>query len=344
MMMKYISIYDDDTQHLDPSFIIIPATWDATTSYHSGTALAPEAIYKAAYQLDLEHPALGPFYKKGIAALPLNPSLKELNDNTRKLYETLINKRLINKKLINEQHTKKSQDHNTLQQEIHTACEDMLKNLSLNIETQLNQKKTCILLGGDHSVSLAYLKSLTNYYDSFGILQIDAHMDLRNAYQGLTYSHASVMYNALQLNEISTLTQVGIRDYCEEEFELSKSDARIHSFFDYHIKDTLFSGESWKDQCKNIIKTLPQNVYISCDIDGLSPDHCPNTGTPVPGGLSFDQLMTLIACLSQSGRHIIGADLVEVAPGQLNDWDANVGARILYQLFGFMNHSKVVNR
>ena len=98
------------------------------------------------------------------------------------------------------------------------------------------------------------------------------------------------------------------------------------------------SGRTWQDICREIVSTLPQKVYVSFDIDGLTPDHCPSTGTPVPGGITFNEAVFLLSELASSGRTIVGFDLCEVAPDQSDEdnyWDANVGARILYKLCGF---------
>lgn len=141
------------------------------------------------------------------------------------------------------------------------------------------------------------------------------------------------MYNALKLPAIKQLVQVGIRDLCEAEHELiQRGGGRIHTFFDDELKRSLDAGKSWSFLCEAIVKDLPKKVYLSFDIDGLDPRFCPNTGTPVPGGLDFFKLTELIRAVSKSGRTIIGFDLNEVAPGPDNDWDANVGARLLWQL------------
>jgi agmatinase len=162
-------------------------------------------------------------------------------------------------------------------------------------------------------------------------LQIDAHADLRVAYEGFEFSHASIMYNALKVPQVSTLTQVGIRDYCEDEKQLIDVDKRIHTFFDDAIKHQQYEGKTWKDICKQIIKTLPDKIYLSIDIDGLDPKLCPNTGTPVPGGFEFEQVIYLLHEVVKSGKQIIGFDINEIAPGK-DEWDANVGARLLYRV------------
>jgi agmatinase len=103
----------------------------------------------------------------------------------------------------------------------------------------------------------------------------------------------------------------------------------VHVFYDEVLSKERLEGKLWAEQVKDVIETLPENLYISFDIDGLDPSLCPNTGTPVPGGLKFQEAIYLIDRIIRSGRKIIGFDLCEVG----NDsWDANVGARILYRL------------
>jgi agmatinase len=141
------------------------------------------------------------------------------------------------------------------------------------------------------------------------------------------------MYNALKNQNITALTQVGIRDYCQEEIEyIGNSRGRVRTFFDRDIQMAKIEGMSWAKECDRIIATLPDKVYISFDIDGLSPELCPNTGTPVPGGLSFAEAIFLIERVALHKKQIIGFDLNEVSPGSDGDWDANVGARLLFQL------------
>jgi agmatinase len=193
--------------------------------------------------------------------------------------------------------------------------------------------KMVALLGGDHSTPLGMIKALSEEYESFGVLQIDAHADLRKAYENFEYSHASISYNALKLPHISKLVQVGIRDYCQSEAILAKENNRIYTFYDKDIKEDLYEGKAWKVICDDIVEQLPDDVYITVDIDGFDPKLCPNTGTPVAGGFEMEQILYLMKQVVKSGKKIIGFDLVEVAPGPEGDeWDGNVGARILYRM------------
>ncbi|NBT58359.1 hypothetical protein EBT16_06205, partial [bacterium] len=174
------------------------------------------------------------------------------------------------------------------------------------------------------------------FYPQFGILHFDAHSDTRNAYEGFTWSHASIMFNVLRnVPQVAKLVQVGIRDYCEEESAFCESEKhRVKTFHDSYLQSRKFEGASWKSICDEIIKELPPLVWISFDIDGLDPKLCPHTGTPVPGGLEYNEVLYLLKSLALSKRKIIGFDLNEVAPdpSEKSEWDANVGARLLYKL------------
>ena len=189
------------------------------------------------------------------------------------------------------------------------------------------------LLGGDHSTPLGFFKAIAEQYPEFGILQIDAHMDMRKAYEGFNYSHASIMYNALEeIPQLKKLVQVGIRDYCEEELDYMQStNGRAVSFFDKDIKERQYEGETWKQITDEIVEALPKNVFISFDIDGLNPKLCPHTGTPVQGGFEAEQVFYIFKKIAQSGRRIIAFDLNEVGVSH-DEWDENVGARVLYKL------------
>jgi agmatinase len=218
-----------------------------------------------------------------------------------------------------------------LQDRINDKCTAYHLWVEQQIGALLKKGKKAILLGGDHSTSLGAIRAHKAAFGDFGILQIDAHADLRPAYEGFTYSHASIMYNVLKEKMASSLTIVGLRDYCHQEAELIASDERIHAFTDKDMKAAQFEGKTWSNICGDIVATLPQQVYLSFDIDGLDPALCPNTGTPVPGGMKLEEVLYLVDAVLASGRTLIGFDLVEVGPGE-DEWDANVGARALYSL------------
>jgi agmatinase len=307
----------------EAQLIIIPVPWEVTVSYHEGTANAPKAILKASTQIDLHHHSISNAWQSSIAMLPVSEELLNENKSLRQLAKGHI-------QAVEEGATIESGS--VITKKINEASENLniyVKNLSSQYH---RQGKVVGILGGDHSTPLGLIRALATKYDRFGILQIDAHADLRKAYEGFTYSHGSIMYNALKLPGVARLVQVGVRDLCEEEVQvIDRSMGRVKTFFDQDLKASLYDGKTWKALCTEIIKELPNLVYISFDMDGLDPKLCPNTGTPVPGGLEFSQAAYLIQELVKSGRKIIGFDLCEVAPST-NEWDENVGARMLWEL------------
>ncbi|MCB0368452.1 MAG: arginase family protein [Bdellovibrionales bacterium] len=222
------------------------------------------------------------------------------------------------------------------------ACDHMTNWVYEQSKKVLDSNKLLGLIGGDHSTPLGAIKAISEKYkNNFGILHIDAHADLRNSYQGFTQSHASIMYNVIHGDHRpKKLVQLGIRDFCEEEYDLIQSRPDVKTFFDIELKSRLLNGESWYQVCQTIINELPENIYISFDIDGLDPVFCPHTGTPVPGGLSIDQVFFLFNQLHKSNKKVIGFDLNEVSTGgakleDASEWDGNVGARVLYKLCGW---------
>ena len=308
--------------------VIVPATWDVTVSYGDGTVEGPSQIIEASDQIDYYNHLFNGFWRKGIYSLPidekwLNKS-KELREKSTEYIKALENGEDVSTFL------------DTLKL-INAECRSFLDFIKHKALYQIEEGKKVAMIGGDHSTSLAMIEALAHEYDSFGILQFDAHADLREAYEGFEYSHASVMYNAIKVPQVKKLVQVGIRDICDEEVGLIKSNpTKIHTYYDQGLKHAMFEGQSWKKICLEIIDRLPEFVYISFDIDGLDPKLCPNTGTPVPGGLEYEQACYLFEQLSLSGRKIIGFDVVEVSNGLNGDWDANVGMRLVYRLCGAM--------
>jgi agmatinase len=206
-----------------------------------------------------------------------------------------------------------------------------------NSKTLLSKGKQVGLLGGDHSIAFGLIKALAEQHEDFGVLQIDAHCDLRKSYEGLDNSHGSIMYNVLEnIPQVSKLIQLGIRDYCESEWQyICESGHRIVTYFEKELKERQFAGDTWSHIADEIINQLPQNVYISYDVDGLDPKLCPHTGTPVPGGFELEQLNFLFRKILNSGRKIVGFDLSETGISS-NGWDENVGSRILFKLSNLM--------
>ncbi len=202
-----------------------------------------------------------------------------------------------------------------------------------------------VVIGGDHSTPLGAIKAISEHYKGkVGILHIDAHADLRRSYQGFHQSHASIMYNVLQLNPSpEKIVQVGIRDFCEEEYNYTlENTKKIRTYYDVQIKRDLFEGQTWNGICQQIISELPDQIYISFDIDGLDPSLCPGTGTPVPGGFTINEIFHLFDNLHRANKKIVGFDINEVssAGNEDDEWNGNVGARILYKMCGWLGKTQ----
>lgn len=313
--------------NLDPkeaSLILIPVPWEATVSFGEGTSKAPDNIRLASHQLDVENYHYIKPYKAGISMLEVDKHILKLSNKTRK--KAL---RVIEAIECGESCKKDLKYVNEISKAINShVYEAALK--------RIKKDKFVAVVGGDHSCPLGLIKALDDTQkESFGILHVDAHHDLREAYEGFTYSHASIFYNVLnECKNVSKLIQVGIRDYSKEEAQrMINLGDKGDCLYDTAMQAQIATGKSLEEVFTPYIEQLPKNVYISIDIDGLEPLNCPNTGTPVPGGLRYGELEHLIFMVVKSGRKIIGFDLVEVGDSK-NGWDANVGSRVLYNLCG----------
>jgi agmatinase len=314
----------------DSRLHIIPVPWEVTTSYGDGASRGPAAILRASHQVDLFDFETGAAYRHGFFLQPESPEVIEWNrDGKAKAKQILeaIESGTSGDPTVQAMQADVNRLSGRLNDWVYGAAKDILQS-----------GRIAAVVGGDHSTPFGLIRALSEKHaNDFGILHIDAHADLRVSYQGYRYSHASIMYNVMEEIAPQALVQVGIRDFSAGEFEYIKSRPQISTFFDSAVKRRLHRGENWQTIVGEILSQLPKKVYISFDIDGLDPQLCPNTGTPVPGGLSFSEALTLLASIVESGRQIVGFDLNEVAEpeGAGSDWDGNVGARLLYKLCGW---------
>lgn len=321
--------------------VVMPVPFDATTSYHKGAARAPAAVLRASHQIDLYDVDTGRPYRAGIHMLPEPPSVRAWNA-TAHVAAAVLEAR--------EGSDVSEGDAAEAQERINEASRAVEHYVAARTREMIAAGKLVCVLGGDHSVPLGTIKEHVARYPELGILHFDAHADLRQAFQGFTQSHASIMYNVVsELPSLARLVQVGVRDLCDEEASrIEESGGRIVTFFDSELQTEKQSGVPFSKLCERIIAPLPHDVYVSFDIDGLDPALCPNTGTPVPGGLSFAEAIGILRAVVSSGRRIVGCDLTEVCPPRPvpgvdlsgDDWDANVGARVLYKMIGFMLKSQ----
>jgi agmatinase len=301
----------------DAKVRILPVPFQATTSFRPGTAGGPQAVLDASVQVDLWDPEVDSPWEEGIALEPVLPGVEELDARTRDLVLRVRDGDLSARAAVND------------------AGRHLTEQVRAWAQAQLQQGRIPGVLGGDHSVPLGAMQAAAEAHPGLGILHVDAHADLRPAYEGFTYSHASIFNNVMKL-PVGPLVQVGIRDQGQVEARAQARDERIKVWRDGDLAAALAQGESWQSLVDQMLAPLPELVWISIDIDGLDPALCPNTGTPVPGGLDWHQVLVLLASLGRSGRRIVGFDLCEVGP---EEWDATVGARLLYKLATWAIHT-----
>lgn len=295
----------------EAALVYIPVPVDATTSYQRGASDGPEAILAASVQLDLTDPLRDDAYEDGLCMLPIPPDLRQKNEAARALVDAA------------RRGEDRAAEVNRFGDEVNVWVREQTARFR-------DLHKVTAVVGGDHSVPFAHIEEIARRHPKLGVLHIDAHADLREAYEGFTWSHASIMRNVIERVPISALVQVGIRDVSATEKAFAHQHPAIHTFYDYALRESLYAGTPFARIVEEILAPLPEEVYISFDIDGLDPALCPHTGTPVPGGLTFNDASFLLRQVVRSGRKVVGFDLNEVAPGPDDELDGNVGARLLY--------------
>ncbi|MBC6415146.1 MAG: arginase family protein [Bdellovibrionales bacterium] len=319
------------TSFKNSPMILIPVPWSATTSYGGGTEKGPQLIRQESHQLD---------FFNSLFKLSYNEKIHFLKEDS--LIQSMNTKALSWVYKIRKKSKKKNEK---LYKKVNSACRFLLDWTYEQASTVFSQKKIPALVGGDHSISEALLSLIgERTKGNYGILHLDAHADLRPEYENFKYSHASVMFNVLNLPfPPKKLIQVAVRDFCKQEYDLIKKEERIQCYFDDWIYNQIFKGKTWAKLSHDIISKLPEKVYVSLDVDALTWDYAPDTGTPVPGGLSFNQVLYLFAELKSQKKKIIAFDVVETSgankTSQSSKWNGNVSARLIYYLCGLSLNS-----
>jgi len=313
--------------------VLVPIPWEPTTSYRKGTAKGPAALLEASRQVDLFDVETGKPYEGGIHLLEPDPEIGAWNEEACLHAQPIIdaggagNDSALIAALA----------------KVNALSASLDERAYAIVKRWLDAGKIVGAIGGDHASPFGAIRAHAEKYPGMGVLHLDAHADLRDAYEGFERSHASIMFNVLKdLPSVAKLVQIGLRDLSEEEHALASSDPRIAAFFDADFARALLEGATFARLLDPVVEALPKEVYVSFDIDGLDPALCPSTGTPVPGGLSFHQATYLLRRVVESGRTIVGFDLNEIAPDESGDeWSANVAARLLYKMIGWTLQSRV---
>ena len=227
--------------------LIFPIPWEVTASYGGGASGGPLSILSASAQLDYWDPEFGDIRSRGIYWEGLQDEITVKNQKYKKIAQQAISE-------FDETGVVEKYKDNIIS--VNKASEEVNLWLYNKTKQALSEGKFIGTLGGDHSSPLGAMKAYCEHYTNFGVLHIDAHADLRLAYQGFSYSHASIMRNLMELNQApSALVQVAVRDYCEEEWSYIQSRENIKCFFDRDLKKQLFSGTQWHSLCHSIIKS-----------------------------------------------------------------------------------------
>ncbi len=301
---------------------VIPVPWEATASSGRGTSAAPAAILEASHQVDLADLDYGDFWRQGVGFARPDPRIARWAHEAEADAQAVL--------AAGGGLPEAAARVDALGDRVHASVYERAVEV-------LDRGGVPAVLGGDHSAPYGLIRAVAERHPGVGVLHIDAHADLRVAYLGFRWSHASIFHNVLELPEVARLVGVGWRDVGAAEIARVRTDPdRIRAFWDRDLGAGAADGEPWSRVVARIIEALPPTVHVSVDIDGLSPALCGATGTPVPGGLSFRELQVLLRHLSAE-RAVVGFDLCEVGAA---DWDANVGARVLYKLAGCALRSK----
>ncbi len=305
--------------------VVVPVPFGATQSYGVGANRGPQAVLTGSHQVDLFDLETGHPYEAGIALDPVVQEIVDLDKSaTARAQKVIAAGGVLQGDLVEDLAA------------VNQASERINTLVYERTQHWLKQGKVVGVLGGDHAIPLGAIRAHAEHYGSFGILHLDAHADLRPAYEGFVYSHASIMERVLaEIPEVQSIVQVGLRDLGAQEFQAISVDPRLVPYFDVDLARARMQGRLL-ESLNEAARALPENVYLSFDIDGLDPALCPSTGTPVPGGLSLQEVSFLLEAVVRSGRTILGFDLCEVAETEDGGtWDGNVGARLLYKMIGW---------
>ena len=211
-------------------------------------------------------------------------------------------------------------------QEVQPA--EMLRMVADVISSDMRSGRVQVVLGGEHSISLAPVQELLKLYPNMSVLQLDAHADLRDSYEGTPYNHACV---GRRISEHCPLVQAGVRSMSREEADFIQS-SQVVTFSDYDFKD----GGGTFDA---LLKGLTDDVYLTLDLDVLDPAIMPSVGTPEPGGLGWYEILAFLRMLSQRKR-IVSFDVVELAPQQGNIAPDFLAAKLIYRIMGYIAESR----
>ena len=312
----------------EAALVLISAPWDITVSMRAGSSFAPDAIIEASRNIDLHEPMSPGAWRKGIATLPIDYSIQDLSHRLRSDAERVVKAgEEFGVSILN------NMMHERRLRRVNEGSEAVNATIYNEAIRWFAQNKIVGLVGGDQSTAYGVIRAAGEHYSEIGVLHIDSHCDLRESHHGFTHSHSSIMHNVLNdIKQVKRLVSVGVREFSPAEWERAERDERVKLFTGQYLWSQHFEGVVWSKVCDEIIAELPQNVYLSLDIDGLTIECSPHTGTLVPGGMRFPEVVYLLSRIVSSGRKIVGFDLTEVVPDMEDKTDATIAARLLFKM------------
>jgi agmatinase len=199
--------------------------------------------------------------------------------------------------------------------------DSLVETVYYRILSLLDEKKFPVIIGGNHTVSIGSVKAFSEFYKNLSVLQLDAHTDLRQIYEGSRYNHACAM---ARVREYAQVVQVGIRSMSAEEVT-SLDESRIFYSHELYYNKALYG---------KALNQLTENVYITIDLDVFDPSLIPSTGTPEPGGPEYTELLHFLKKVIKN-RNVVGFDVVELCPSPANKTPDFIAAKIIYQLLSY---------
>jgi len=200
--------------------------------------------------------------------------------------------------------------------------EELTRIIRKNFSSFMKDGKFPVMLGGNHSITPGAVQGIKEYFSDLSVLQLDAHADLRESYNGSPFNHACVM---ARVKEICPAVQVGIRSLGREEYE-KLDTSRV-----FFARDIVFRDD-WID---NVVELLSSHVYVTIDLDVFDPSIMPSTGTPEPGGLGWYQIVGLLKQVATE-RHVVGFDVVELMPNKDNKAPDFIAAKLVYKFLSYI--------
>lgn len=207
-----------------------------------------------------------------------------------------------------------------------SSPEAMVEAVTEKVKSYLNRNKFVTLFGGEHSISIGAIRAFSRHYENLTVVQIDAHADLRESYEGSKCNHACALYEA---NQTTNLIQVGIRSMDQSEKSVMNYD---NVFFAHEIE----SDDYWIEQA---VERMTDTVYITIDLDGFDPSLFPATGTPEPGGLFWYETLRFLRDVFKE-KNVVGFDLVELCPSPALYASDFLAAKLYYKMLSYKYHLK----